>query len=266
MLRCMWVKALELMSKLSSIDRQVAVITGGTLGIGLACAERFLAEGARVAIIGRNKSHGDDAVNSLKKISPDVIYIQADCTKSADIDDAFRRIDEMWGDLHILVNCIGGFLVSPKIDGLSEEDWRKGIDWNLTSKFLTVKAALPYMKKNSYGRIVNISSVAGRGGVVAAPIDYSAAKAGVVVLTQRLAVELARFGITANVVAPGTTRTPRVAALTHRRMEDVIARIPVGRLGESDEIAHAILYFCTPGAGFTTGAVLDVNGGVWTGA
>ncbi len=253
-------------SKLASIARQVAIITGGTQGIGLACAERFLAEGAKVAILGRTPSHGEAALEALKKISSDVVYIQADCTQSADIDEAFRQVDALWGGIHILVNCIGGFVVSPKLDGLSEEDWRKGIDWNLTSKFLTVKAAAPYMKQNNYGRIVNVASVAGRHGVVAAPIDYSAAKAGVVVMTQRLAVELAKFGITANVVAPGTTATPRVTALTHRRWEDVIARIPVGRLGESDEIAHAILYFCTPGSGFTTGAVLDVNGGVWTGA
>ncbi len=254
------------MLKLSSIKNQVAFVTGGTLGIGLACAARFLSEGARVAILGRNESHGADAISFLKKISADVIYIKGDCTVSEDIDSALHRIDEKWGSLHILVNCAGGFITSPKLDDLSVAEWRKGIEWNLTSKFLTIKAATPYMKKNSYGRIVNISSVAGRGGVVAAPIDYSAAKGAVVVLTQRLAVELAPFGITANVVAPGTTMTPRVSALKHRRMEDVIARIPVGRLGDADEIAHAILYFCTPGAGFTTGSVLDVNGGVWTGA
>jgi 3-oxoacyl-[acyl-carrier protein] reductase len=234
-------------TSLTDMRGHVAIVTGGTQGIGLAAAQKFAAEGAKVAITGRSADNGD-------------------ATSGADVAAAIAAVDAKWGRIDILVNCAGGFLKSPRIDEIDEEGWRRGIEWNLTAKFLSVRAAVPIMKRAQYGRIVNVSSVAGRSGVVAAPLDYSAAKAGVAGFTRRLAVELAPVGITANVVAPGTTHTPRLSRLSHRRMEEVIARIPVGRLGLPEEIALGIWYLCTPGAGYTTGAVLDMNGGVWTGA
>jgi NAD(P)-dependent dehydrogenase (short-subunit alcohol dehydrogenase family) len=253
------------MHNLNSIREQVAIVAGGTMGIGLACAERFAAEGAKVAIIGRNAANGESALKSLKRLSEDAIYLQGDCTVGSQMQSAVSAVEVKWGRIDILVNCAGGFLVSPRIDAIDEDSWRKGIEWNLTSKFLTVRLVVPVMKRHGYGRIVNVSSVAARGGIVAAPLDYSAAKAGVEGFTRRLAVELAPTGITANVVAPGTTQTPRLNRLSQRKIEQVIARIPVGRLGTAEEIAHGIWYFCTPGAGYVTGAVLDMNGGVWTG-
>jgi len=251
---------------LTDIRGHVAIVTGGTLGIGLAAAERFASEGAKVAVIGRNAENGQAALEALKRHGDDVIYLQGDCASGADMQSAVAAVDAKWGRIDILVNCAGGFLTSPRIDEIDEEGWRKGIEWNLTSKFISSRLVIPVMRRANYGRIVNVSSVAGRHGIAAAPLDYSAAKAGVAGLTRRLAVEIAPYGITANVVAPGTTQTPRLARLSHRKMEQVIARIPVGRLGTAEEIALAIWYLSTPGTGYVTGAVLDMNGGVFTGA
>jgi 3-oxoacyl-[acyl-carrier protein] reductase len=255
------------MHSLNNIRGQVAIVTGGTMGIGFACAERFAAEGAKVAIIGRNDANGASALESIKRLTKDAIYLQGDCAVGSQMQSAVAAVEEKWGRVDILVNCAGGFFVSPQIDEIDEDSWRKGIEWNLTSQFLTIRWVVPIMKRNGYGRIVNMSSVAARGGIAHAPLDYSAAKAGVEGFTRRLAVELAPTGITVNAVAPGTTQTQRFDSLrwSPAKMERAIAGIPVGRFGTPEEIAHGIWYLCTPGAGFVTGAVLDMNGGAWTG-
>ncbi len=253
------------MKSLSSIDGQVAVVSGGTKGIGLACAERFAAEGARVAVISRNEDNGREALQKLQCHTNEAMFVRADCTSGDDVRSAIASVVERWGRIDILVNCPGGFRAVPPIEEIDEAAWRTALDWNLTSKFLVLKDVVPHMKRNRYGRIVNVASVAGRTGIAQAPLEYSTAKAGVEGLTRRIAVELAPFGITANVVAPGTTLSPRVARVSERRLEQIRQGIPVGRLGQPDEIAHGIWYLCTPGAGFVTGAVLDMNGGVWTG-
>lgn len=254
------------MKELTSIAGQVAVIAGGTQGIGLACAERFAAEGAKVAIIGRSAERGEAALEALRGAgATDVRFLAADCTIGREVARAIAEVMEAHGRIDILASCPGGFYASPRIEEIDEEAWRKGIDWNLTSKFLLAREVAPVMKRQGYGRIVNVSSIAGRTGLAAAPLDYSAGKAGVDGLTRRLAAELAPFGVTVNSVAPGTTLSPRVGRLSERRLEKVREGIPVGRLATPAEIAHGIWYLCTPGAGFVTGAVLDMNGGVWTG-
>jgi len=250
---------------LSDVTGQVAIVTGGTQGIGLACAERFAAAGAKVVVTGRTAANGAAALEAIRRHGEHALYLQCDSTSGAEMADAVAAVERQWGRIDILVNCAGGFSAAPRLDALDEDGWRKGIEWNLTSKFLAIRLVAPIMKRAGYGRIVNVTSVAGRGGIAGAPIDYSAAKAGVDGLTRRLASELGPSGITVNSVAPGTTMTPRLSRMTERRMEQVVARIPVGRLGKPEEIAHGIFYLCTPGAGYVNGAVIDMNGGSWTG-
>jgi len=251
------------MSELSSIRGQVAAVTGGAAGIGLACAQRFASEGAHVAIIDRER--GAKAVQDIEASGGEAIFVAAECTSESDMKAAVDAIVARFGRLDILANCAGGFHSAPSIEDLDADTWRAGIEWNLTGIYVPLRAVVPAMKANHYGRIVNIGSAAGRTASGHAALDYSAAKAAVGGLTRRAAVELAPAGITVNMVAPGTVMTPRISVLHRERMEAIAKAMPVGRLGTAEEIAHAVWYLCTPGAAFTTGATLDVNGGRWMG-
>ncbi|NKB50196.1 MAG: SDR family oxidoreductase [Alphaproteobacteria bacterium] len=253
------------MTELASIKGQVAAVTGGAAGIGQASAERFAAEGAKVAIIDRDGDRGETVVEGIRAAGGEAILITAECTSEADMDGAVASIVDQFGRLDILAGCAGGFHSTPTIEEHDAETWRAGIEWNLTGIYIPLRAVIPAMKANNYGRIVSIGSAAGRTSSAHAALDYSAAKAAVGGLTRRAAVELAPFGITVNMVAPGTVMTPRIAVLHAERMEAIANNMPLGRLGTPEEIAHAVWYLSTPGAAFTTGTTLDVNGGRWTG-
>ena len=241
---------------------KVAIVTGAAKGIGAVIAEAFGREGARVAALDLDGAGVETVAETLRGRGVDAVGLRADVTRSADIAGALAAVMERWDRVDALVNNAGGFAVIRATEDITEEEWQDILASNLTSVFLCSKAVLPVMKRQRYGRIVNLASVVARGGAVRVTSHYVAAKAGVIGFTRHLALEVAALGITVNAVAPGTTSTLRVLkARTPAETRRVAEAIPMRRLGEPGEVAEAVVFLASDGAAFITGATLDVNGG-----
>ena len=243
---------------------KVALITGGSEGMGYATAKLFLKEGAKVVVTGRSKVKGVKALRELRAIG-DAEFIQGDVSNSS---DAKRMVDgtvAMFGSIDILFNNAGVFMQRLAED-MTEEEWDKVIGTNLKGTFLVSKFAIPYMKKQGQGVIVNNSSDAGLIGNRECPA-YCASKGGITVMTKAMALDYAKHNIRVNSVNPGTIRTPmldkEVQASGDPRsyLEHECGIHPVGRLGKPEEVAHAVLFLASDDASFVTGAALSVDGG-----
>lgn len=244
------------------LDGKVAIVTGAARGIGAAIAGAFAREGARIAALDLDGGGVEAVAETLRKRGADVLALRADVTSSADIGRALDAVLGRWGRVDALVNNAGGFAMLRATEEIPEDEWQAILASNLTSVFLCSKAVLPIMKRQRYGRIVNLASVVGRGGAVRVTSHYAAAKAGVIGFTRHLALEVGAEGITVNAVAPGTTATERVLKVrTPEETRRVAETIPVRRLGEPAEIADAVVFLASEAASFITGATLDVNGG-----
>ncbi len=244
------------------LDQKVVIVTGAAKGIGAAIAAACAREGARVALLDLDGAGAEAGAKALREGGADALALRGDVTRSPDIAAALEAVLARWGRVDVLVNNAGGFAVIRATEDIAEAEWEAILASNLTSVFLVSKAVLPIMKRQRYGRIVNLASVVGRAGAVRVTSHYAAAKAGVIGFTRHLALEVGADGITVNAVAPGTTATDRVLkARTPEETARVAAAIPVRRLGEPREIAEAVVFLASDAAAFINGATLDVNGG-----
>ena len=243
-----------------SLDGRVAVVTGGAKGIGRAIAARLSRGGAKVVISGRDEAALKTACAEIKTNGGEAVWRSADVAKPADVDGLCAYTLEKFGKADILVNN-AGVTRDNLVLRLSDEDWDQVIDTNLKGSFLCIRAFAKPMIRQRWGRIVSVSSVV---GLIGNPgqANYVASKAGIVGLTKSVAKELASRHITVNAVAPGFIETAMTEALGDKARETLKAQIPLGRLGSPEDVAHAVAYLCSEEAGYVTGQVLSVDGGM----
>ena len=235
-------------------DTRVALVTGGNRGIGLAVAQRLADHGCRVAVTYRSAPPDDDRL----------LAVQCDVTDEAAVDAAFSQVEDELGPVEILVSN-AGITKDGLVLRMSEDDFGSVIDANLTSGFRVAKRAVKGMMKGRWGRMVFVSSVVGLGGQ-AGQANYAASKAGLVGLSRSLAKEFASRNITVNIVAPGPVQTDMIDALSDDQKEGILGAVPLGRFAQPDEIAASVAFLASEDAGFITGAILPVDGGLAMGS
>ena len=227
--------------------------------MGLAAARALLADGARVALVD---VHSDRLGNSMRALSGSRLAVVCDITDAAAVDEAARRIEADLGAVDILVNN-AGVLSNQKAEQTTEDEWRRVMSANVDGAFHWSRAVLPGMKARRWGRIINVCSLAAKTGGLTAGTAYAASKGALTSLTFSLAREAAAHGVTVNGIAPAYVRTPMVTeGLTDEQRQHLLAQIPVGRFCEPEEFAHAVQFLASPLAGFITGEILDMNGGL----
>jgi len=235
---------------------QVALVTGGVRGIGRAISERLHARGVKVAA---GYSGNKEAAQNFVDDHPGSSVHQGNIGSHEDCERVIQEVLEQHGQLDILVNN-AGITADKTVRKMTTEDWDRVVQVNLSGAFYLSRAILQHMLDRGYGRIINISSIIGESGNIG-QANYAAAKAGLFGLTMSLAQETARKGITVNDVAPGYILTEMVAAVPKEALDKVVAKIPVGRLGEPDEVARVVEFLADPDSGFITGQIYSVNGG-----
>jgi 3-oxoacyl-[acyl-carrier protein] reductase len=241
---------------------KVAVVTGGSTGIGAACCRLLSANRVRVAVNARSQGPIDALVDELVGGGGEAIGVAGDCTSAADLQAVRAAVESNFGPADVVLAYAGGFESFTPITEITLTEWNGVLDANLTSTFLTVKEFLPTMIERRSGSIVTMASIGGRLLDKQLTASYAASKAGVVQFTRHIALELGRYGIRANALAPATVMSERIERIMD---DDAVARTaamsPLGRIGTPEDCALATLFLVSESAAWLTGVTLDVSGG-----
>ena len=249
------------MSETRTAEPKTALVTGASRGIGRACAIALAKAGRKVVLAARDVAKLDVVAGEVWDAGGEAHVVGMDLSSHASIQEAMTKAVELAGPIHILVNNAGmtkdGLALRMKL-----EDWNEVINTNLTGAFLATQQVLQPMMKARWGRIINISSVVGETGNPG-QVNYVASKAGLIGITKSLAQELSARNITVNAVAPGFIETDMTAVLSDSLKETMLAHIPLKRFGTPEDVAAAVVFLASEEAGYITGHVLDVNGGMY---
>jgi NAD(P)-dependent dehydrogenase (short-subunit alcohol dehydrogenase family) len=246
------------------LKNKVALVTGARRGMGKVDALVLAQQGAKVAVTDVNLEECQKVVEEIKAKGGEAVAFKLDVTNKAEIDKVFDEVVRKWGRLDILVNNAGVFLPKPALE-LTEADWDKTLNINLKGEFLCAQRAAKEMVKNGWGRIINIASIASGQSGCGYPggAHYSASKGGITGMSETLALEWGRLGITVNVIGPGAVDTPMIQGIKDSKeaMAAISARVPVGRVGRPEEIAAVVAFLASEESSYINGATIFVDGG-----
>jgi 3-oxoacyl-[acyl-carrier protein] reductase len=244
------------------LDGRRAIVTGAGRGIGRAIALRLASAGARVLVSDIDAPQSQSVAEEIRRSGASAVAVAADVADWDAVAKMVLAAQTAFGGVEILVNN-AGTIRRGTLETMSLDDWHRVIAVNLTGTFYCCRAAAPLLKAGGWGRIVNITSIAGKMGDIASAPGYGPSKAGVIALTKTLARELAPWGITVNALAPHAVATEMSDQWSPEKRAAVLAGIPLGRMATTDEVAEAVLFLASPEAGYITGETLNVNGGAW---
>ncbi|HEY5405400.1 MAG TPA: 3-oxoacyl-ACP reductase family protein [Pyrinomonadaceae bacterium] len=253
------------MQNYMDLTGKVAIVTGASSGIGHATALSLANCGAAVAVNYHNNEIGAELLRKqIVANGGKAVAIQADVTVASDVESLVKRTVEEFGTVDILVNNAGSLIERLRLLEMSEERWDQVVDLNLKSAFLCCKAVASLMMERKTGAIINLSSIAGRNGGALGSLHYSSAKGGLISFTKGLAKELAPFGIRVNAVSPGVIDTPYHEQFSSpEMMKNYVNAIPLGRVGNSDDVAKVIAFLASDAASYLVGETIEVNGGMY---
>ncbi len=241
-------------------ENQVVIVTGATRGIGKGIAQVFASEGARLVLVGRDETLLKEVLDDIQNRGAEAIIVKADVSKEQDMQQMVKMAISHYGRIDVLCHN-AGIYPEVRLENMSLDQWNEVIGVNLTGTFLAVKACIPAMKAQKHGKIVITSSISGPQVALPGFSHYTASKGGITGFIRTAAVELAKYQININAVEPGNILTESVAAFGQAHIDNMVKAIPLGRLGEVEEIAYAILFLASKEASYITGQSLIIDGG-----